>query len=401
MAEVAARLGDRSLFPTLRPFAYCNHAAVSPASTPVLQAVQRALTDYAREGMGAFFPWLAQRDQLRARLARLVGASAGEIALTPSTTRGISDIALSLPWRSGDRIVLFEGEFPTNVTPWQCAARTFGLELVWLQAEAFAAGEGLERLEAELARGARLVAVSAVQFQSGLHMPLVEMGKLCREHGAELFVDAIQALGVVPLDVERAQIDYLSAGGHKWLMGMEGTGLLYVRRERAAELVPRVAGWLSHERADEFLRLGAGHLRYDREFKRDASLFEGSAQNVLGFAALDAAVGLLEELGIDRIFEHVQNYHARLEAALLERGFSSLRSPQRERRSGTASFRAPAHVDPVALHRALLERGVACGLPDGVLRFSPHWPNHAGEVEGIAERVDAALGETGVSKPAS
>ncbi len=252
-------------------------------------------------------------------------------------------------------------------------------------------GDGLARLEAELLRGVRLVAVSAVQFQSGLHMPIADMGSLCRRHGAELFVDAIQALGAVPLDVEHAQIDYLSSGGHKWLMGMEGTGVLYVREERVRSLVPRTAGWLSHERPDEFLRLGPGHLRYDREFRHDARLFEGSAQNVLGFAALDAALQLLLSIGVDRIWTHIQSYHDELEPALVGRGFSSLRSARPEHRSGSVCFRAPLGVDPVALQRGLVERGVACGLPDGVLRFSPHWPNQVREVGGIVERLDSVL----------
>jgi selenocysteine lyase/cysteine desulfurase len=161
--------------------------------------------------------------------------------------------------------------------------------------------------------------------------------------------------------------------------------------------VPRAAGWLSHERADEFLRLGPGHLRYDREFRRDARVFEGSAQNVLGFAALDAAVELISSLGVERIFSHVQAYHDRLENALLPLGLGSLRSPRSERRSGSLSFRVPAELDPVALHRALGEHGIACGLPDGLLRFSPHWPNDVSEVEGIAERVGLALADSRVT----
>ena len=405
MAAPTAHLGDRSLFPQLTYSAYCNHAAVSPVSTPVAAAVGRVLTDLGRDGFGAVFPWLAERELLRARVTGLLGAREGEIAFTASTTRGISDIALSLPWKDGDRVLLFEGEFPTNVTPWQCAARAFNLELVWVPARAFDAGkqgdavaDGLGRLEAQLKRGLRLVAISAVQFQSGLRMPLREIGELCRRYGAELFVDAIQGLGIVPMDVEQMQIDYASSGAHKWLMGTEGTGVLYVRRERAAALVPRVAGWLSHERPDEFLRLGAGHLRYDRELRRDARLFEGSAQNVLGLAALDASLELLLALGVERIFEHVQAYHDRLEPELVQRGFESLRSPHPERRSGTASFLAPRRLDPVSLHRALVDAGIACGLPDGLLRFSPHWPNHVREVDDITRAVDAALRDPRLTK---
>lgn len=392
MQANAAVLGDRSLFPNLQSLAYLNHAAISPPSRPVEAAVHRVLADYARAGIGAFFPAQAQRERLRERCARLIGAAPGDVALTTGTTRGVTDIATSLPWRAGQRIVLFEGEFPTNVTPWQCAARAFGLEIVWLRTQDFDGGRGLEELEASLRRGVRLVAVSAVQFQSGLRMPLEEMGRLCREHGAELFVDAIQALGVVPLDVQRCSIDYLSSGGHKWLMGMEGAGLLYVREACAQALTPLAAGWLSHDEPDGFLRLGAGHLRYDRPLKRSAHVFEGSAQNVLGCAALDASLDVLLGLGIDAIFAHVQRYHDRLEPALCERGFESLRSRDPARRSGTLGFRVPPGVDAIQLHQALVQSGISCALPDGVLRMAPHWPNNLGEVPQIIERVDAALG---------
>jgi selenocysteine lyase/cysteine desulfurase len=174
-------------------------------------------------------------------------------------------------------------------------------------------------------------------------------------------------------------------------MGMEGAGLLYVRPECARALVPRVAGWLSHDQPDDFLRLGAGHLRYDRPFKQSARVFEGSAQNVLGFAALEAALEPLLELGIEHIFEHVQRYHDRLEPELTARGFNSLRAATRDRRSGSLSLEVPSRIEPIALHQALSDSGIACALPDGVLRFSPHWPNHPDEVDAITESIDAAL----------
>lgn len=386
-----ALLGDRSLFPHLEAIAYCNHAAISPPSLLVERAVQSVLLDYGRQGLGAFFPWQAQRERLRESCARLIGAESNEIALVPSTTRGISDVALSLPWRAKDRVVLFEGEFPTNVTPWQCAARLFDLEIVWQRAEGFRTGAGLDQLEVVLRSGVRLVAISAVQFQTGLGMPLEAIGRLCRQHGAELFVDAIQALGVVPLDVRRCQVDYLSCGSHKWLMGVEGAGLLFVRSECATKLVPRVAGWLSHEQADTFLRLGPGHLRYDRPFKQSARVFEGSAQNVLGFAALQASLEVLLELGIARIFEHLQAYHDELEGGLCRRGFVSLRAANVALRSGTLSLKTPPGIDAIVFHQALGNAGIASALPDGVWRLSPHWPNSLAEVNAILERVDAAL----------
>ena len=385
-------LGDRTLFADLEPVAYLAHAAVSPASSEVRRAVTRVVEDYGRHGFGAFGRWREQRDRLRARLAGLIGARAGDLAFVANTTTSIIDVALSIPWERGDRVVCFGGEFPANVTPWQEAARTFGLELCFLEADAFRTDEGMRALERELARGVRLVAVSAVQFATGLAMPIDAITERAHAAGAEVFVDAIQACGVVPIDVSRAGIDYLGCGSHKWLMGMEGAAFVYVRPDRVAALVPRVAGWLSHEDAIRFLVAGsAGHLRYDRPIRAEATLFEGGAPNVLGLAALEAGVAAIEALGVESIFAHVQGYLDRLEPALIERGFTSERSPDPARRSGILSVVPPGGVDLVRLAAELLARGVVASTPDGRLRFAPHWPNHPDEVPGVLEALDRAI----------
>ena len=387
-----ARLGDRSLFPDLEPFAYLNHAAISPPSAEVRRAVAALLDDYARRGVvAAFGSWREQRERLRARLARLVGAPSEGLALVPNTSLAVVDVALCFPWRAGDRVLLLRGEFPTNVTPWQRAAESFDLELTYLDADAFANDAGLAALDAELERGLRLVAASAVPFDTRLRRPLAPIARRCREAGAQLFVDAIQAVGVVPLDVQAMGIDYLACGSHKWLMGLEGAGFLYVRPERGAELVPRVAAWLSHEDPLAFLRGDPGQLRYDRPIRAEPTFLEVGAINGAGFAALEAAVALIEAIGVEAIFDHVNRYHDRLEPALVERGFESERSADPTRRSGTLALRPPPAIDLAALCRGLGERGVACTTPDGRLRFSPHWPNALAEVPRVLEAVDATL----------
>lgn len=386
-------LGDRSLFPDLAADAYLSHAAISPASSEVARAVAALTGDYARLGVGAFGAWREQRERLRARLARLIGASAGDVAFVANTTRSVIDIALSLPWKRGDRVVCMRGEFPANVTPWQQAARTFGLELDFLDVDAFRTDEGLEHLERQLSRGVRLVAVSAVQFATGLAMPIEAIAQRAHAAGAEVFVDAIQACGVAPLDVSRTGVDYLGCGSHKWLMGLEGAAFVYVRPDRAPALVPRVAGWLSHEDGLRFLFEGEGHLRYDRPLKKDASVFEGGAYNGVGLAALEAAVAPIEALGVPRIFEHVTRYLDALEPGLVERGFASERSADPSRRSGILSARVPSGVDLVKLWRALGTRGVVVTTPDGRLRFAPHWPNAIDEVPRVLAAIDASLAE--------
>lgn len=393
MNELAPQIGDQSLFPDLEYDAYWNHAAVSPPSLPVRRGVMAVLDDYARHGSGSFVRWIGQRARLKEKLARLVGARAEDIALMPNTSRGVSDIALCFPWRRGDRVILFAGEFPANVTPWLCAAEAHGLEIAWVPVTAFLASEeeGLARFQSELARGARLVAVSAVEFQNGLRMPLEALAALSHAAGAEIFVDGVQAVGAVPIDVGAAGIDYLAAGSHKWLMGPEGGGLLYVSPDRIGALKPRVAGWLSHEDPVGFLLRGPGLLTYDRPIRKRADLFEGGNVNTAGLAGLEASVDLIEQLGVPAIFAHVNGLLDALEPALIERGFRSLRSPDPGQRSCTLSVIPPGGTSAVELGRELVLRGVGCSTPDGLLRFSPHWPNHLTQVSVVLTAVDEAL----------
>lgn len=374
-------LGSRALFPDLQARAYLNHAAMSPPSLPVRLAVREVADTYARLGAGAWMRFAEQRHELRRRLAGLLGAAPDAIGFVPNTSHGVLTIAMCLPWQRGDRVLLLRGEFPTNVTPWQRAAELFGLDLVWLDASAFGGqGDGLAQLADALRRGLRLVAVSAVQFQTGLRMPLRAMADLCHRYGAELFVDGIQALGAVPLDVVADGVDYLTAGAHKWLMGMEGAGLLYVAPARMAALRPHTASWLSHEEGTRFLFEGAGHLRYDRPIRARADFVELGVLGSLSYAALHAAAALLADLGVGAIFAHVQTLLDPLEEGLRALGFTSARAADPAQRSCILSVLPPAGIELPALWHALDAAGVACASPDGFLRFSPHWHNSADDV---------------------
>lgn len=387
-------LGNRSSFPDLSVTAYLNHAAISPACDVASKAVQAALQDYARFGAMAFPRWEERRQTLRADIARFIGADSGEIAFGWNTSRGVSDVALSIPWRKADRVLLLSGEFPANVTPWQRAAEHFGLEVVFHAASDFDGPRGLSRLEEELKRGLRLVAISAVQFQTGLRMPIAQISALCHAHGAELFVDAIQACGALPIDVVAQGIDYLVTGGHKWLLGFEGAGFIYVQADAAKRLVPLTASWLSHEEPIGFLFGGSGLLRYDRPLRTQADVFETGTSSLLGLAALGATVPRLCELGPANVLRHVNGYIDELEAGLLQRGFRSLRSAQPEHRSTLFCVQPPSSVELRDLARALTSRGIVVGTPDGNLRFAPHFANSLSEVPQVLSAVDQALETT-------
>jgi len=385
------RLGDRGAFPTLEADAYLAHAAIAPVAAPVRDAVLGVLDDYARRGMGAWARWRDDREALRGELAELLGVEAPRIGLTQSTSAGLLAFAQCFPWRAGDGVVLFEGEFPANVTPWLLAAQEHGLRVRWLRAGDFApGGPGLARLEAVVAGGdVRLVAVSAVQFQTGLAMPLQAIGEVCRARGVTLAVDAIQAAGVVPLDLRALPIDLLAGGAHKWLMGVEGAGYVYVSEDLARHLRPRVAGWLSHVDGIGFLFEGEGRLRYDRPLREAPAVLELGSQSVAGFAALRAGLAMIRGLGVAAIHAHVNAWLDAFEPQAVALGFESLRSPHPEARSGVLALRPRRGVDLPRLHAALAARGVAVTTPDGLLRVAPHGFNPLEEVP----RVVAALAD--------
>lgn len=384
------QLGSRDLFPDLEPRVYLNHAAVSPLSTPVRAAALQVLDDVARLGMGAYGPWFERREVLRADIAAWLGVQPSDVGFPPGTTRGITDIALAIDWRPGERVLGFTGEFPSNVLPWRTA--TDGrVELLPLDGFDDGSGTGLARVEDALRRGkVRVVAVSAVQFSTGLRMPLSELGALAHAHGAELFVDGIQALGAQPLDL--GPVDYLVAGTHKWLMGLDGLAVAYAAPSARAELRPKTAGWLSRTDAMGFLFEGPGHLRYDRPLKQSLDWMEGGVQTTAAFAGLHASVELLRALGTDAIAAHIQALHDALEPRLVALGLRSARASDPAARSGSLSLLPPAGVSVADLARGLAERGISASTPDGWLRLAPHWPNGMHEVDLVVEAVAEVLG---------
>jgi selenocysteine lyase/cysteine desulfurase len=218
-------------------------------------------------------------------------------------------------------------------------------------------------------------------------MPIARMAALCHAHGAQLAVDAVQALGSVPFDVQTLGVDYAAAGSHKWLMGLDGAGVLYIKAEHLAQLSPAFAGAFSHVDA-ELLFAQAGQLRYDRALRAEARVFEGGMLSSISLSALGASLPILLGLGIERIYAHVNAYIDALEAGLLERGFRSLRSADPERRSCTLGVLAPAPFSASRFATELTARGVVCSGPDGVLRFAPHFANGLAEVSHVLSAVD-------------
>lgn len=395
------QLGNRELFPDLAFDSFLAHAAISPTSLLTRRAAETYLADASRFGSACFPQWSAQRERLRASLAILMGTEKQRVALSPGCTRGITDVALALPWQAGQRLLTFAGEFPANVVPWTQVAqlRRGSVEMLPLPSPAdVSAREGILKTVEDAIRKTKgtsspvgFVAVSAVQFQTGLRMPIAALGELCQAHGIFLLVDGIQACGVLPLHLDEWKVDAFFSGAHKWMLGLEGAGFLALSQHLAESLEPLTAGWLSYEEGANFLFQGPDQLRYDRDLLPNPLSFEGSTLNAAGFAALEAGVDLLQFVGPQAIYDHVQELHDELEPLFVKRGFTSLRAADSSLRSCILSFEPPAGVQVGALASGLRAQGVMISIPDGKVRLSPHFSNSLAEVEVIDAALDRVL----------
>jgi len=405
MSEQRYQVGDVSFAPNISALAYFNHAALTPPSPLVLQAVSSCLSAFAEVGSEAFMSVVEARGGLKRALARLFELDeryADSFALVPNTTSGLQAIAHALPWRRGDRVLLFHGEFPTNVIPWLQASERHELEVCWASLNPLMDPHGVDwsEVDAQLSRGVRLVCVSAVQFQTGLRVPLNELAERCERWGAELCVDGIQACGAVPLPLER--VHYLASGGHKWMMAVEGAGFMYVHPDKVAQLTPQSAGWLSLTEPLDFLFNPSAPLAYHRPARPEVSAFEGGAQASVCYAALHASVQALNavrggsnRVGVQAIYHHINTLNNRLEEGLIALGFESLRCPDVARRSGILSLKPrPKHGGVEAIPELVSRwgsRGFVCATPNACLRISPHWYNSLEQVEQALEIASDTL----------
>ena len=214
----------RDEFPVRRELIYLNHAAVAPLSGPAARAMRSLTDDVCCRGSLNYDKWMEVYAGLRTAAAKLINASPGEIAILKNTSEGIATVAEGLHWNPGDKVVVFEEEFPANYYPWLRLERR-GVELKTLSIY-----DPIEKIATEI-EGARLLAISFVNYLSGFRVDLRRIGELCSRHGCFFFVDAIQGMGAFPIDVEACHVDALSADGHKWMLGPEGNGVLYVREK--------------------------------------------------------------------------------------------------------------------------------------------------------------------------
>lgn len=360
---------------------YLNHAACSPWPQRTARAVQAFAEEVAAKGSVNYQAWGEQEALLHERVARLLGTQPENVALTRNTSEGLSLVAHGLDWQDGDEVVFCGEEFPSNRYPWESLASR---GVITRQVQCC----GTENPEVMLAEAinsnTRLLAVSSVQYATGLRMDLVRLGEMCREKGLLFIVDAIQSLGALPFDVSQIQAHAVAFGGHKWLMGPEGIGGVYVSPELRDQLTLHNFGWHMPEQIDFDAQ--------DWQPARTARRFEAGSPNTMGIHALNASLSLLlEEVGMDQVGAQVLSKAEFLFQALSRIDGVEIITPQTTGRfAGIVTFAIPGQ-DALALHRHLTKNGVVCVPRGGGIRFAPHFYTPTDKLREAVELVSGFL----------
>jgi cysteine desulfurase / selenocysteine lyase len=359
----------RLLFPVAKEHIFMNHAAESPKSTALFETVNKYLTDVF---FGDLYEdrWIAHAEHVRRLAARLINAQPDEIAFVNNVSSGAMMIANGLSWKPKENMVTNCNQFPANVYPWlnlrrqQVDVRTPFLPRNDLAHEA---------LFSSVDEKTRLIAISFVEYDNGFRYDLKRIGHFCRQNGILFFVDAVQGLGAMPVDVQSAEISFLATSGHKWLLGPSGQGFLYIHKPLLNDLYVLSTSWLSVEQPFDFYNYAQPQLH-------SAKRFEGGTSNLMGIAALGTGMELLLQTGIKAVSERILQLTEQLVHDLLLRGFLIDSCLEPACRSGIVAFRHPT-MGTDQLFTKLSQNKVIISQRNGHIRVSPHFYNNEEELD--------------------
>jgi kynureninase len=371
----------RSEFPIFRDRIYLNTCSLGPLGDRARRKLEGFLDTWQARGAAAWYDdWWAALAELRTRYGRVIGAAARDIALAPSVSAAVGAVASAIDYRKRPRVVVTSLDFPTVVYQW-LARRPLGVEVVLVESpdEVTVPVEAIARAVDDRTA---LVVTSHVYFTSGAIQDVAAVAAVAHRHGALCLVDAYQSVGQVPVDAPATGVDFLIAGGLKWLLGGTGIVFCYVRDGLARELTPTAAGWFGHR--DQF-----GFEPRVLEFHDDARRFEQGTPALPSVFAQLGGLEYIEEIGVPAI--------RRATAALVEDLVARARAAGLHPKVAAAPDARSAIVmlpaaDPAAAVRHLAAGGVVADARPGHVRLSPFFYNlqddHVAALERLATHRD-------------
>ncbi len=369
----------RALYPVASRETFLNHAAVGPMSTRVAAAITAQMGRHAADPFGMAAVNHALYAEGRRRAARLVGATAANVAYVQNTSHGISLVANGLGLEAGANVIVPAAEFPSNTLAW-LRLEAAGVELRRVQPNAGRVTP--DAVRALIDGRTRVLALSQVQYWNGHRADLAALGALCRERGVLFVVDGTQSVGAVRVDMAACGIDALVVSAHKWMLGPLGIGFMALSDRAMDRVAVTVPGWLSV--AEPFA------FRNRLEWLGDARRFEPGTENAGGMCGLVERLREIDEFGIAAIEARILGLNAHVAEAVRRLGGEVDWHAPGER-SGILTFGFPG-AENAALVAGLLTRGVRVSLRSGRIRVSPHYYNDETDIAALSRALAAGLG---------
>ncbi len=366
-------------FPTSNKVVYMNTAAISLKPVQVIDAMTEFMKRYEANGTVKFSDSFEEEvlENARCRVSELIGCESDDIALTTNTSEGINIIAHLIKFERGNNVVTTDLEFPTVTYPWLKVSREKGVEVRFaLNRNGIVSVEDLEKLVDD---NTRVIALSHVEYSSGLKFNLREVADLAHRHGAILVVDAVQSLGAIPLNVKREDVDVLASAAYKWLLGPFGAGFVYMRKELYENVMPPFVGWRSNRE----------HEEYDPQkfiLPETARRFEYGGMPYTPIYGLTRAIEYIMSLGIENIRDHVISLTQKLIDGLSDLGAKTLTPLNREQRAGIVAARFEK-MDYDKVVEDLARKGIIVSKRMNALRISPHIYNTEEEVAKVIDAI--------------
>lgn len=364
----------RSLFPIFEKKIYLSSCSQGALARPVEDAFQSFIASWHEHG-NPWEQWVGQMEKLRARFAALINAGTHEVAVTFSVSTALNSLASAMDYGERAGIVTSDFDFPT-VGQILLAQQRRGARV------SFARPQGrrlpLTSYEELVGPDTALVATTHVCYKNGFKTNPSALAELAHERGALLLIDAYQSMGTQPMDVKALELDFLTSGALKYLLGSPGIGFLYVKEDLIERFKPTDSGWFGQQNV----------FAYDvhkLEYAAGARRFETGSPPIPNVYAAHAALGLIEQVGLDRIQRHVETLAGLLIQGIQARGLDLL-TPSAPAERGPLVM--VASTDAPKLVETLAAEGILCSTRDGALRISLHYYNTRSDVEAVLESLD-------------
>ncbi len=369
----------RELFPVTRRYVYLNHASNGPLATTVVRAMNGYIEQCHQHGEVPYAEAEAGVEEGRALAARLLGAGADEIAFVKNASAGAIIAIGSIEWHPGDNVVMMSDAFPTNVYPFHYLLPHVEKRYV-TSVELARDSDCVFRL---VDRHTRAIVVDWVHFLSGARADIAAIAAFCRTRAIYILIDAMQGLGAVDQNFGELGVDFVYAGGGKWLLGPQGSGILYVNSATLPRLKPANLGWLS-ARWEDF-----NDIYTTKPLKPGANRFEEGTKNYIGIYGLRESLRILHDAGMGVVTERVLMLAQLLRRRLEERGFEIITPAGPQHHAGIVTA-GRSDIDTSVLHARLKQQGFICSLRENRLRISPHFYNTEEEVERFCAALPAS-----------